>query len=164
MPTLPSRSVASTQMLDRQAIGAKHPLPHGVQAGTEEQEVILQRKARRRTIYIPSDNTTILTIHPGSRSNGTACDGLDVGRHIIKKRSTLHDRMPQSSRRARKSLATAPRRTPLQPLVSSLQEREGYQDFLGAGPGKENVTPHTMRLMTREGSASFSLEKYSFLS
>lgn len=91
----------------------------------------MYKKPRRRTIYVPSDDTSILTIHPGSK--------LEAG---IVNDSVLA--LNSSSFKRRKALGTAAtaRRAPLQPSLKPLQENGFNVDMVGARSGKENLPPN----------------------
>ena len=103
----------------------------------------IRKKPRRRTIYVPSDDTTILTIHPGVQ-----CDTRTLSDYSFKalKQSdaTLIDTQPQGRLQQqgnRMPLVAAPKRVPLQPTLKPLQEMEVHSDIPGSGPGKENLPP-----------------------
>jgi len=106
----------------------------------------LTPKLRRRTIYIPSDDTTIFTIHPGLQSDVRGlCDcslnaitQSDAGRF-----EEAPNAIAQGQRAIRRPLAAAPKRAPLQPTLRPLQEREHQHDVAGMGLGKENLPPCT---------------------
>lgn len=78
----------------------------------------IRKKPRRRTIWVPSDDTTILTIHPGIQS-----DARSLNDSLFTVANQPHAR----ERRRRKPLAAAPKRAPLQTALKSLQETEGQQ-------------------------------------
>lgn len=82
---------------------------------SQQGEKHIRKKRPRRSMWVPLDDTTILTIHPsdaGKKSQG-------------------------------RPLAAAPKRAPLQPTLKSLQESEDQHDTTGNGPGKENLPPLT---------------------
>ncbi|KAF1810589.1 hypothetical protein P152DRAFT_420489, partial [Eremomyces bilateralis CBS 781.70] len=108
----------------------------------------LKKAPRRRTIYVPSEDTTIMTIHPGAPSraySNTRPSSADLGLGLL----TLAEEEPakmestevKSSRGSRKSLAAAPRRIPLCATKRQLQAPTIYEDVEGMGDGKENVPP-----------------------
>lgn len=102
-----------------------------------------RKKPRRRTIYVPSDDTSILTIHPGIQSR--ARDADDYSSRAIDRAGTgLTAGEIGQAQRARRQLTAAPRRGPLQPTLKPLQEMENQYVVAGTGPGKENVPPGTM--------------------
>lgn len=84
----------------------------------------MYNKPRRRTIYVPSDDTTILTIHPGHQSD---VSGLEMDFDVMQGCS--------------EPLATGSKRAPLQPTLRLLQESDDHVIIAGTGPGKENVAP-----------------------
>ncbi|SMR63537.1 unnamed protein product [Zymoseptoria tritici ST99CH_3D1] len=102
---------------------------------------------RRRTIFVPSDDTTMLTIHPGAHNTNRLDDTFQVGipvdstqtsddSHAIKQKPL---RKPK-----RLSLAAAPKRMPLGQLMQS-PHNHAFQgesnDVAGAPTGKENIPP-----------------------
>lgn len=102
----------------------------------------MHRKPRRQTIYIPSDDTTIFTIHPGVKSDTSHVNNptlnVTINTNVAEcKRSgvSLH------GRKNGKKLAAAPKRAPLQPTLKPLRGNVPCTDMAGAGPGKENKIP-----------------------
>lgn len=102
----------------------------------------LKKSIRRRTIYIPSEDTTVPSVFMGIFSpiknvnplkrNDDVTEASEIGSlesKIIRKRS------------ARKSLSVAPRRAPLQPTLKPMQESSIKQDIPGQNGGKENMPP-----------------------
>ncbi|KAK4999704.1 hypothetical protein LTR66_001300 [Elasticomyces elasticus] len=109
-----------------------------------------QKDLRRRTIYIPED-TTIMTIHPGTLLS----EDRNLDDHIRQRdRASLvlegkcepganqHEVETEivKAGRPRKSLAVAPRRIPLQQTTPK-QMTSLLIDVAGYGGGKENVPP-----------------------
>jgi abnormal spindle-like microcephaly-associated protein len=97
----------------------------------------LRRNPRRRTIYIPSDDTSVLTIHPGWHNTNESLDAqMNQGLGLA---------VPDVSRGLRKGwrkpTPTSSRRVALQPTPCSLQEFNDQHDRPGSGPGKENLPP-----------------------
>jgi abnormal spindle-like microcephaly-associated protein len=81
-----------------------------------------KREARRRTIYVPSDDTTMMTIHPGANTTHRLDDTfqlptcqpqslLDCIAHNPPSSEEAQRNVP--TKRPRMSLAAAPRRVPL---------------------------------------------------
>lgn len=104
--------------------------------------VPVRENPRRRTIYIPSDDTSVLTIHPRwrNRDGSNALGSLDeqmnprVGLAILDGSRGLR-------KECRKPLRTSSRRIVLQPTPCSRQELNDQHDKPGSGPGKENLPP-----------------------
>ncbi|KAF2623373.1 hypothetical protein BU25DRAFT_414374 [Macroventuria anomochaeta] len=124
------------------------------------QEDILERKElkkqgpkkdpRRRTIYVPSDDTTYLTIHPGQsvheprKARETSPDiGLDLVTVSDEDNTSLVSALKKDKQVSRKSLAAPPKRGPLSTSSRSLQSVSFSSDIAGSGDGKENVPPGT---------------------
>ena len=106
----------------------------------------LRKEPRRRTIYVPSEDTTVLTIHPGLKPEAQArsiadetsgSNGLSL--YTVRASTMLPANMVR--RTPRQSLAIAPKRAPLQPMLKPVQERFDILDRPGQGAGKENVPP-----------------------
>jgi abnormal spindle-like microcephaly-associated protein len=130
-----------------------------VNATVQLQEDVLERRElkkqgqkdpRRRTIYVPSDDTTMMTIHPGQSRNQARNPrekSPDMGFDLV----TLSDVEPQSilkkeKKTARKSLAAPPKRVPLQQSQKPHQPLSFSEDVLGTGGGKENVPPGAVEI------------------
>jgi abnormal spindle-like microcephaly-associated protein len=108
-----------------------------------------KKDPRRRTIYVPSDDTTYLTIHPGQPmekpSRNPRQISPDMGLDLV----TLSDEEPgelisvlkKEKRASRKSLAMPPKRGPLTQSTRSFQASSFTEDHFGKNGGKENVPP-----------------------
>ena len=96
---------------------------------SQEPKVELKKEPRRRTIYVPNEDTTILTVHPGMKhtTDDTTASSLAVDAVRF--------------RRSRKSLAMAPKRAPLRTSLNPLQEAASPTDLPGMPTGKENIPP-----------------------
>ncbi|KAL9055027.1 MAG: hypothetical protein Q9162_003792 [Coniocarpon cinnabarinum] len=113
---------------------------------------ILQKEARRRTIYVPND-TTVFTIHPGApishhgketrgaRKSDVFLDLATLEEDDIEMRPQQSSQQVQGRRVSRTSISTAPRRAPLQMSGRQLQPQATQIDVAGSGGGKENVPP-----------------------
>ena len=98
------------------------------------------KKPRRRTIYIPSDDTTVFTIHPGQSGNNATFNHVNhAGLGQIAENDQAVGKRSSSGRRT--SIAAAPKRPPLQQSSRPFQEQQHSQDIPGAGRGKENMIP-----------------------
>ena len=77
----------------------------------------MHKKPRRRTIYVPSDDTTIFTIHPGIQSDTRALIDYSFSaiRHSEATKLEVHPQGKSHQQINRKPLAAAPKRAPLQP-------------------------------------------------
>lgn len=128
-----------------------------VNATIKLQEDLLEKKElkkgpkkdpRRRTIYVPSDDTTYLTIHPGQsvheprKARETSPDiGLDLVTVSDEDNTSLVSALKKEKKVSRKSLAAPPKRGPLSTSSRSLQSVSFSSDVAGSGDGKENVPP-----------------------
>jgi len=105
-----------------------------------------KKDPRRRTIYVPSDDTTIMTIHPGQASHisrharhKSPDTGLELVTLSEEEAENLVSVLKKERRAPRKSLAAPPKRAPL--LQTSRQAPSFSSDLVGQGGGKENVPP-----------------------
>jgi abnormal spindle-like microcephaly-associated protein len=129
-----------------------------VNATLQLQEESLQKKElrkqgpkkdpRRRTIYVPSDDTTMITIHPGQstsqprKARETSPNvGLDLVTLSEEDDASLVSALKRERGVSRKSLAVPPKRGPLTSSARSLQSVSFSSDIMGSGDGKENVPP-----------------------
>lgn len=103
----------------------------------------LRKKPRRRTIYVPSDDTTIFTIHPGLPYETTENTSLSLIADVQKGKKQVSNIADNVAMRSvgRRSLTAAPKRAPLQPSLKTLQEVVDPMDLFGQGQGKENIPP-----------------------
>ncbi|KZF24975.1 hypothetical protein L228DRAFT_280255 [Xylona heveae TC161] len=124
---------------------------------------------RRRTIYVPSDDTTVLTIHPGAHNstNAHARENAAAKRngqtlHGISARlpSNISEGAPKGIQ-TREVLAGASKRIPLQTTKKTIQAARMVSDLPGSGPGKENVPPgylEAKKATKVSGKSLFSVE------
>ena len=105
--------------------------------------VHLSKRPRRRTIYIPPDDTTVSTIHPGLQADHTVLRGYFSQPNDQRHMNLPNDDGEKVNKCApqRASLAAAPKRVPLKATLQPLQEMDDKQDRPAAGSGKENVPP-----------------------
>ncbi len=133
---VPARRRASLSRAERTYDQVYHTEIRREQGRDTRQDMIhMHKEPRRRTIYVPSDNTTILTIHPGHQSGARDLTDLSLS---VNQSSSMSFDAPQSNE---KPLAVPPKRAPLQLTLKPLQESDDHIDVAGRGPGKENVPP-----------------------
>ncbi|KAF2085320.1 hypothetical protein K490DRAFT_67738 [Saccharata proteae CBS 121410] len=110
-----------------------------------EDTTTVKKDPRRRTIYVPSDDTTIVTIHPGASTNQCRRENSpDLGFDLVTmSEEDTTDLTPAIKKKAatRKSIASAPKRGPLQQNTRVHQGVSFTEDIVGRGDGKENVPP-----------------------
>ena len=107
----------------------------------------LKREPRRRTIFVPTDDTTMMTIHPGANTTDRLNDTfqflhLAVQPPAVKKETRVDQPLeaPQPGKKSRMSLSAAPKRLPLQQVAS--KDNNGISvDMAGQNGGKENLPP-----------------------
>ncbi|TKA71614.1 hypothetical protein B0A55_07253 [Friedmanniomyces simplex] len=111
----------------------------------------LKRKARRRTIFVPSEDTTMLTIHPGANTTNRLDDTFQPMDFSLEPSAPgpspgLSMAFPVEThkpamQRPPTSLAVAPKRLPLGHLVPKFAGNLPGVDLAGQNGGKENVPP-----------------------
>jgi abnormal spindle-like microcephaly-associated protein len=150
----------STLLAERQ-VNEKAPIAR-VNPEPQHRENSIKKEPRRRTIFVPSDDTTIMTIHPGqfptipreptrherrrytqSRPFEQDSDEKFDLMALSEEEAQPEQPPPPVARRGgpRKSMASAPKRAPLQPSLRGVQESVGDRDYMGQGAGKENIPP-----------------------
>lgn len=146
--------------INKKAVATSYVEPEGfVQRHT------MKRRPRRMTIYIPSEDTTIQTIHPRMIScNREASGKLDSwvwNSPPLVLGNSRNVNVKTSGESAKKSAGSvAARRVPLQTLSTLKQETIAIPDRFGNGGGKENIPPAELRrplcLSEAEGTVSAS--------
>ncbi|KAI7491883.1 hypothetical protein KC357_g1458 [Hortaea werneckii] len=101
----------------------------------------LKKDPRRRTIFVPPEDTTIMTIHPGAETTDRLNDTFQLAPFPQQRPADAqrYETEPVPSRRPRKSLAVAPKRAPLQQVAN--KQNIPALDVRGTESGKENVPP-----------------------
>lgn len=119
----------------------------------------LDKNPRRQTIYIPPEDTTVLTIHPGNRKNPRPTSDFTtrVGDFTIHEEKPCEDNQPVKY--GRKSIVSAPKRLPLQASLKPIQEAQKPLDVIGAGHGKENLPPGFKTATIDESSDGITYSK-----
>ncbi|KAL1613737.1 hypothetical protein SLS54_010315 [Diplodia seriata] len=108
------------------------------------------RDPRRRTIYVPSDDTTMMTIHPGHPRRPSSPDlGFDLVTLSEEESQALPPAIKQTHPPS-KSLAAAPKRRPLQKSSRPLQAVSFAEDAVGKSLGKENIPPSMLLKAARQ--------------
>jgi abnormal spindle-like microcephaly-associated protein len=118
---------------------------------------ILRKEPRRRTIYVPSEDTTIMTIHPGASLRADD-RGRVTSKHpnldlftVSEDDGEVVDHIKR--RAARKSLAAAPKRAPLSQVSRANQGQPSSLEIAGAGGGKENIPPNGKEAGKKNGAS-----------
>jgi abnormal spindle-like microcephaly-associated protein len=138
-----------------------------VNATVQLQEEVLEKRElrkqgpkkdpRRRTIYVPSDDTTIMTIHPGQATHAPRNprqNSPDIGLDLVtlsEEEGHLVPALKKERKMPRKSLAAPPKRGPLTSTTRSLQSVSFCSDVIGSGGGKENLPPG-VEIVEKKGS------------
>ncbi|KXL49821.1 hypothetical protein M433DRAFT_151613 [Acidomyces richmondensis BFW] len=136
----------------------REPLP-----AAEEVKGRLKKHPRRRTIFVPSEDTTILTIHPGAHTKNRLNDTFQLS--YLKGQQDRSAVQPvaygegEPNQRPRMSLAVAPKRIPLQ-QVTAKENKQLNMDVPGQNGGKENMPPYAESIDGRAAKSSrVALEK-----
>lgn len=109
----------------------------------------LKKDPRRRTIFVPSDDTTMLTIHPGANATDRLDDTFrlpvmpSAGPVDETKLAEERASPKPAARRPRMSLAVAPKRLPLQQMAKE-RGNVAAVDVPGQNGGKENLPPRSL--------------------
>ena len=108
----------------------------------------LTKEPRRRTIFVPPDDTTVLTIHPGANTTDRLNDTFQLPDLAVKpvvarglSQLAQESNGQQPAKRPRMSLAAAPKRIPLQQVAAQEANVQGL-DMFGQNGGKENMPPN----------------------
>lgn len=162
----PHRRRVSHAPVDRQAPDAN--------ATVQLREELLEKKElrkqgpkkdpRRRTIYIPSDDTAVMTIHPGQSTHAPRNpreNSPDIGLDLVtlseEEGNNLLPALKREKKAPRKSLAVAPKRGPLSSTSRSMQSVSFSSDVMGQGGGKENLPPG-MEIVESKGNGTHHIE------
>ncbi|KAI9825414.1 MAG: hypothetical protein M1832_001144 [Thelocarpon impressellum] len=146
-PTRPTRRRVSAILAERESAAGD-----GAAASLESKDVPagmprMKKDPRRRTIFVPSDDTTIMTIHPGASLDHQDASCRPAYAKPCFDLVALPEEQPSSLAAARpkkaprKSLAAAPKRAPLQHSTRVMQGSASAPDIAGNGGGKENIPP-----------------------
>lgn len=122
------------------------------------------KKARRRTIYIPSDDTTMLTIHPGASLREQARRPRGLRRSDIfldlaalsEEEGTAPDETASVRKQKQaqgRAIGAAPRRAPLARSQRVMQPNGIARDVVGTGGGKENLPPGWIAGSAKKGTS-----------
>ncbi|KAI9874669.1 MAG: hypothetical protein M1830_009425 [Pleopsidium flavum] len=145
-PTNRRRRVSALLAERRNHIGQVTTEPPGLEPKNLSQETTLRRRPSRMTIFIPPDDTTLQTIHPGA---------ISTKYELAKRHERITD-IPDMSESSssqgvtsawprispRKSLTTTvPGRLPLETISRASQEMLSVSYRAGRGRGKENIPP-----------------------
>lgn len=152
-PTQPSRRRVSTMLAERERKNADGRVDSSIVEGERAGRSEAKKDPRRRTIYIPSEDTTIVTIHPGAPLHKTRAirdKSPDLAFDLFHVSEGEPENLKSALRQtkaARKSLAAAPKRGPLQQTARPLQSVSFSEDVVGKNGGKENIPPGKQKLL-----------------
>ncbi|KAH4933657.1 hypothetical protein HBI79_092130 [Parastagonospora nodorum] len=148
-PLKPQRRRVSHMLAERQGgdVNATVQLQEDILEQRELRKQAPKKDPRRRTIYVPSDDTTVMTIHPGQSTHATRNprqNSPDIGLDLVtlsEEEGKLVPALKKERKLPRKSLAAPPKRGPLISTTRSLQSVSFCSDVIGSGSGKENLPP-----------------------
>jgi abnormal spindle-like microcephaly-associated protein len=160
-PLKPHRRRVSHMLAERQGgdINATVQLQEDVLEQRELRKQGPKKDPRRRTIYVPSDDTTVMTIHPGQSTHATRSarqNSPDIGLDLVtlsEEEGKLVPALKKERKLPRKSLAAPPKRGPLTSTTRSLQSVSFCSDVIGSGSGKENLPPG-VDIVEKKGSGT----------
>lgn len=128
--------------LDHAQMGGPRPSSNRLGHTTKQQQgdKTLKKEARRRTIFVPSEDTTVMTIHPGHAADTQALNDTFQMPHFRQqpREQTLKDLAPVC--RPRISMARSAQKMPLQRRAET-SINVPAMDRPGDGDGKENMPP-----------------------
>lgn len=111
---------------------------------------VLKKEPRRRTIFVPPDDTTMFTIHPGANTTDRLNDTFQLPNNYVQPTApppnshsegqNIHP-AEKNVKRPRLSMAAAPKRVPLQSVAGQDLYNVTGMDEVGQNGGKENVPP-----------------------
>ncbi|KAF2501799.1 hypothetical protein BU16DRAFT_501170 [Lophium mytilinum] len=143
-----ARRRVSSILADRAGEEAENTVLMQKDAVRERRKSEIKKNPRRRTIYVPSDGTTMITIHPGAPTHKhkegrvkSPNFGLELVTLSEEEPENLVPALKQDKKTSRQSLAVPPKRGPLQHTSRPLQTVSFSEDLAGKGGGKENMPP-----------------------
>ncbi|KAF4556180.1 Hypothetical protein D9617_1g080550 [Elsinoe fawcettii] len=150
--TLFAKPARKSAILPRQqTLGSQSEVTHHVTVVKSDEVIALAAKeARRRTIWIPQDNTTVMTIHPGAHTHTLNDETIQLPRSTAREAApplspsdhipfhALSRDPPRARTGRRSSLLVAPRRAPLSILKPTIANVI-LSDQSGCPTGKENL-------------------------
>jgi abnormal spindle-like microcephaly-associated protein len=148
-PLKPQRRRVSHLLSERQGadVNATVQLQEDVLEQRELRKQGPKKDPRRRTIYVPSDDTTMMTIHPGQSTQSTRHarqNSPNIGLDLVtlsEEEGPLVPALKKEGQVHKKSLAAPPKRGPLISTTRSMQSVSFCSDMAGSGGGKENLPP-----------------------
>lgn len=102
---------------------------------------ILKKDVRRRTVYIPTEDTTMPTVFMGLFSPVKSMDANNIVSSSVDETLYSLEARIAAKKHSRKSAVEKPRRTPLQPRRKVTQQTTTVKDVMGKNGGKENIPP-----------------------
>lgn len=103
----------------------------------------LKKEVRRRTVYIPTDDTTMPTVFMSLFSPVKSMDANNIPSSSVDETVPLYSLEARiaAKKQSRKSAVEKPRRTPLQTSRKVAQQTTTVRDVVGKNGGKENIPP-----------------------
>jgi abnormal spindle-like microcephaly-associated protein len=104
---------------------------------------LLKKDVRRRTVYIPTEDTTMPTVFMSLFSPVKSTDAHNIDPSLVDETAPLYSLEARiaAKKQSRKSVVEKPRRTPLQPSRKITQQTTTVKDVMGKNGGKENIPP-----------------------
>jgi abnormal spindle-like microcephaly-associated protein len=118
------------------------PFPSTTRDLTDDNSCV-KKPARRRTVYVPSEDTTMPTVWMGvfSPIKNYGGSGEQAMEHQQPDLTGIAAQMAKKRFPRKSTVSTAPRRLPLQQSIRPTQENAITEDVPGRQTGKENLPP-----------------------
>ncbi|RAO69136.1 uncharacterized protein BHQ10_005148 [Talaromyces amestolkiae] len=112
----------------------------------------LKKDVRRRTVYIPTEDTTVPTVFMSLFSPVKSADANIIGSSSIDETVPLYSLEARiaAKKQSRKSTMEKPGRTPLQSSRKVTQQSTTVRDVMGKNGGKENIPPGCFKDKSKE--------------
>ena len=103
----------------------------------------LKKDVRRRTVYIPTEDTTMPTVFMSLFSPVKSMGANNIDSSSVDETVPLYSLEARiaAKKQSKKSAVEKPRRTPLQPSRKVTQQTTTVKDVMGKNGGKENIPP-----------------------
>ena len=135
-----SANQASSSMPESPSIAAKYKA-----AGRNSRLSSIEQRNNAQTIYLPSENISVIGTHPGRCTSRNALK-FHTGSERFRSQGAAQFIGDYGVTKDRKNYPQKPGRGVLKPASETIQELRASYDRPGAGPGKESLPPqHFMR-------------------
>ena len=129
------------QIKDRSSQANANNMAGSSHVNTRKKQCTENKEARRRTIWLPADETTVMTIHPGARTHAPNDDTIQLASALESARLAAPSLNNGSKTLA---LAKAPKVQLKRSVLANIwtsQPNVVHGDIAGSTRGKENIPP-----------------------